>query len=184
VHQMRPMKGLGRRLGLLTALAVLLLALLPAPANASCAPLSEAERAERAEVIAYGRVTAEARTNRTYYTVVLEQVFKGEPPNPIVIQGPGQVTSVDYSLPVDSDHTLYLKRNSKGYYTTDACAGSHPGRPTAAEAKLLGEGRPAPAPQFPREFLGLPIRLWIPLTAMAITAAAIGFVLLSVRREK
>ena len=90
-------------------------------AQASCAPQTLAEQAERADVVAFGNVSGSSFHVR--------EALKGQVPATIQVRfgegGPGIVTSVDYTA-TNGDHTLYLRRDGSEY-ATNACSGSHEG---------------------------------------------------------
>lgn len=114
---------------LFTALALNLAASFAA---ASCRAESISERAQRADVIAYGRLNGDR--------FEIRQVLKGSASGTIQVRlqaEKGVVTSVDY-MPADgTDQTLYL-RLEDGEYVTDACSGSHTGMPDAEERAFFG----------------------------------------------
>jgi hypothetical protein len=116
------------------------------PAAASCAPpASVADNAARAVAVVYGTVTA---TGGGSLTMRVDRVLKGDIRTPVqVFVGPARggafaptVTSVDYSATVGSDQVLYLIRGTDGELETNACIGSHPGRPDARESAFFGPG--------------------------------------------
>lgn len=124
-------------------------------AIASCVQESFTEQARRADAVVYGRVVAmegpPAGPPSRYAHVEVERVLKGSVPARIgVALGPGAergtgpgapvATSVDYTVQRGEDHTLYLKRYTPGGFSTDACAGSHAGPPTADETAFFGAG--------------------------------------------
>ena len=100
-------------------------------AQASCAPQTLAEQAERADVVAFGNVSGSSFHVR--------EALKGQVPATIQVRfgegGPGVITSVDYTA-TNGDHTLYLRRDG-ATYATNACSGSHEGAPTAEERALF-----------------------------------------------
>lgn len=152
----------------------------PAPVGAvTCGELTPEARVERAEVVAYGSVLKVTQgTADTKYTIMLHQLYKGEPPNPVTVYTDGGATvqsDSGYHMVRRSDHTLYLVRLADGRYFTGVCDGSHPGEPTAEERRVLGQGRVAPGqPE--------PFRFWIPWIALGVAGGAIGLVLLSRRK--
>lgn len=96
-------------------------------AAASCRAESISERAQRADLIAYGRLNGDR--------FEIRQVLKGSASGTIVVRfGPekGVVTSVDYTAVDGTDQTLYLRLDD-GEYVTDSCSGSHTGMPDAEE---------------------------------------------------
>ncbi|HVS66302.1 MAG TPA: hypothetical protein VMT85_22680, partial [Thermoanaerobaculia bacterium] len=101
-------------------------------AAASCLAESISERAQRADLIAYGRLNGDR--------FEIRQVLKGSASGTIQVRlqaEKGVVTSVDY-MPADgTDQTLYL-RLENGEYVTDACSGSHTGMPDAEERAFFG----------------------------------------------
>lgn len=108
-------------------LAALTLNLVASFAAASCLAESISERAQRADLIAYGRLNGDR--------FEIRQVLKGSATGTIVVRlGPekGVVTSVDYTAADGTDQTLYL-RLEDGEYVTDSCSGSHTGMPDAEE---------------------------------------------------
>ena len=112
--------------------ATLLLNLFAGAAAAMCLPLTQAERAERADLIVYGRLNGDR--------LEIRQVLKGSATGTIVVRfGPekGAVTSVDYIAVDGTDQTLYL-RLEDGEYVTDSCSGSHTGMPDAEERAFFG----------------------------------------------
>lgn len=115
-------------------LAVLGLNMAAGFADASCIQQTLAEQAERADVVAFGRVSGSS--------FEIHQVLKGQASGTIQVRfgegGPGVVTSVDY-MATNGDHTLYLERDGAAY-STNACSGSHQGVPTAEERAYLGVG--------------------------------------------
>jgi hypothetical protein len=121
-------------------LAFVGVALIASPAAASCAPPAPvAENAGRAVAVVYGTVTA---SERGAITLRVDRALKGQLDSPVrVLLGPSRVsipgiavaTSIDYRATVGSDHVLYLIRGSDGQLETNACIGSHPGPPDAAE---------------------------------------------------
>jgi hypothetical protein len=187
---------------LLAALALAAMTLLDAmPAAASCAPpASVGENAARAEAVAYGTVTS---TERGAIIVRVDRVLKGQVAGTLrVFVGPGRggaagsaiATSIDYPdlrgpAAVGSDHVLYLIRGSDGQLETNACIGSHPGQPDAAELTYFGAGTsPAPASPLPRtasgpdpslSLLDVPA-LWL----SAILLAIFGGAMVMIRRRR
>ena len=134
---------------LLLALAVVLLgAVAPQPALASCVQQTVAEQAAAAAVVAVGVVTETRQTFVAAGGVIRfrpERVLKGTLTNEVqVYLGPshgGAITSVDYTAVVRGErHTLYLRATSDGSYETSSCTGSHVGAQTADEEKALGAG--------------------------------------------
>jgi hypothetical protein len=112
--------------------ATLLLNLFAGAAAAMCLPLTQSERAERADLIVYGRLNGDR--------LEIRQVLKGSAKGTIVVRfGPekGAVTSVDYIAVDGTDQTLYL-RLEDGEYVTDSCSGSHTGMPDAEERAFFG----------------------------------------------
>lgn len=102
-------------------------------ADASCLQQTLTEHAQRAEVVAFGTVSAGS--------FEIKQVLKGEASGTVQVrfgEGGGVVTSIDY-MHEDGEHTLYLTRDGSGY-ATNACTGSHPGVPTAEERAFFGAG--------------------------------------------
>ncbi|MBM4435180.1 MAG: hypothetical protein FJ028_08790 [Chloroflexi bacterium] len=90
-------------------------------------------------------------------------------------RGPVGVTSVDHSAKPGEDHTLCPRQNAPGGYATDACAGSHPGAPTAEEAAYFGAGRPQDrAPGAITEATGTDRAVAAVATLAAAAAAAIA----------
>ena len=141
----------------------LALALVPGQlALASCIQQTVPEQADRAEVIVYGRVNmleGPPSVPSRFAIFDVQRVLKGSAKSRIGVAlgpevGPRQggagvavATSVDYNVKPGEEHTLYLKQNAPGGFSTDACAGSHAGPPTAEETALLGAGKdPDPAP--------------------------------------
>lgn len=118
-------------------LAAVSLHLGAATAEASCIQQTLAEQAERADVVAFGRVSGNS--------FEIRQVLKGQAGGTVQVRfgegGPGVVTSVDY-MNEPGDHTLYLRRDGSGY-ATNACSGSHPGVPTGDERAFFGAGEVA-----------------------------------------
>lgn len=116
-------------------LAAVSLHLGAATAEASCRQQTLAEQAERAEVVAFGRVNGS--------TFQVREVLKGQVPQTIQVRfgagPPGVLTSVDYMPANGTDHTLYL-RTEAGAYLTDACSGSHRGAPTTGEREYFTGG--------------------------------------------
>jgi hypothetical protein len=116
-------------------------------AYASCAaPSSVAENGARAIVVVHGTVT---RSSEGAVTLRVVSVLKGEADSEIrAFLGPERggrggtavATSVDYTAPVGSEHVLYLIRGQDGQLETNACIGSHPGAPDAAEISYFGAG--------------------------------------------
>ena len=126
------------------AMALGLLPLAAAPARGSCIQPNLADQIARADVIADGRVTAVDRGAGTLTFRALT-VYKGEPgPGKITVQvgpgprGGGVATSVDYRAE-PGDHLLFLQTQG-GTYSTNDCSGSHPGRATADELRVLATG--------------------------------------------
>lgn len=161
----------------LHTLLILLLSLfvLTSSALAACPPDTPADHLAAAAVVGYGRVgRIEPIAGGTRYFVVLSEVYKGSPPNPVKLFIPEGGLK---PLEAEDEITLYLLLTESGSYMTDACVGTHPGTPTADEAAVLGAGVPAPR-------IGLPERSWIPFTAMGITVVAFGLVLLSIWRRR
>jgi hypothetical protein len=127
-----------------------------APAGASCAaPQSIKETADRADAVVYVRVVGlegpPIGAPSRFALVKVERVLKGSvyvdigvALGPEADAPPGTVvaTSVDYRAERGTDHTLYMKQRAPGGYATDACAGSHPGAPTAEETAFFGQGKP------------------------------------------
>lgn len=137
------MRYIGAGLG-----AAILALILAAPAAASCAlPAPVAENAARAVAVVYGTVIG---TEPGAFTIRVDKVLKGEAASPLRLfvgpgrsSGSGQVvfTSVDYrAAPVGSDHVLYVVRGADGQLETNACIGSHAGRPDGIEAAFFGAG--------------------------------------------
>lgn len=134
------------RLGLSLAVACALSAGLAGSADASCIAPVVADLVQRADVIAYGRITATGFTGSPL-TFRPSTLYKGKVEGgAVTVQaGPSSgagATSVDYRAAGGSDHTLYLRR-SGDLIATDACSGSHPGYPTAQELAVFGHGAPA-----------------------------------------
>jgi hypothetical protein len=103
-------------------------------AAASCLAESVAEHAQRAELIAYGRLNGDR--------FEIRQVLKGTGSGTITVRlGPqkGAVTSVDYMTVDGTDNTLYLWLED-GEWVTNSCSGSHPGVPTPEERELFALG--------------------------------------------
>ena len=116
------------------------------PAAASCIQQDLASQIARAEVIAHGRVVSVGSGGGPLVfqpTTVYKGALEG---GPVTVQngpGAGTATSVDYRAAA-GEHVLYLVGSGRSFSTND-CSGSHPGGPTADEARLLGAGTPAPA---------------------------------------
>ena len=175
----------------LTASVAALVAGPVAAALASCAPpVTVEEHAKRADAIVYGRITGfegggPLGPQGRVATVEVQRVLKGSVAARIgAALGPGAgeqggpvATSVDYQAQSGTDHTLYLRRTQSGY-ETDACAGSHPGAPTAQEERVLGSGGPPqPAPAggaAPSPDAGVVAAL-VALLALAAAAAAVVY---------
>ncbi len=179
---------MGRFVSLLALLLVGSLLLPGQVVRASCLAAAPADLIERAHVIAHGQVVqVDMREDETLTLVTLDRVYKGSPENPILLKsayGRNVATSVDYRLQMGTDHTLYLRKGPDGFYTTNACSGSHPGTPTPEEIALLGKGEPAPEPQsVEEEAAEFRWRFWVPFIAVGVTVGAMGLVLLSIRRE-
>src|SRR5438093_1001212 len=128
-------------------IAALLGALGTSPASASCIAPVLADQIVRADVIAYGSVASAAQLlsfpPRSVLRFRIERLYKGEASGEVqVAAGPseGAATSVDYHAEDGTKHTLYLRRVGASF-ATDECSGSHGGPPSAAETKVLGEGR-------------------------------------------
>lgn len=160
------------RLALSSVFVVAGLLLPTSSALASCADESVARRVERADVIAYGTLTAIRMTFAPASPIVTflpERALKGALAGSVEVYfGPtrgGAITSVDYAGAPPERHTLYLRRVD-GAYETDACAGSHPGAPTPDEERLAGDA-PARAPE--RDATAV-----LALVAMVALAAAIA----------
>lgn len=118
------------------AAALTLMAGLAGVAEASCLVPVVTDQIQRADVIAFGRITATS-FNGSQLTFRATVVYKGTLPGGAVsVQtGPssgGGATSVDYRAPAGDGHTLYLRR-SGAELATDACSGSHPGAPGSQE---------------------------------------------------
>lgn len=114
-----------------TALALNLAA---GSAVASCLVESVAEHAQRAELIAYGRLNGDQ--------FEIRQVLKGTGSGTITVRlGPekGAITSVDYMTVDGTDNTLYLWLED-GEWVTNSCSGSHPGMPTSEEREFFELG--------------------------------------------
>lgn len=135
-------------LGLSAVLALLLLRV--SPATASCAPpASVFENAERAVAVLYGSVTGQGQGS---VTVRVDLALKSSVTSPVIFfMGPGRTdtggavfTSVDYEAKLGSDHVFYLIRGADGQLETNACIGSHAGRPTPAESAYFA---PAASPE-------------------------------------
>jgi hypothetical protein len=149
------------------------------PAAASCAPpVTVAENAARAVAVVYGTVTA---SSGSALTIRIDRVLKGDIQTPArVFVGPARggglapvVTSVDYPATVGSDHVLYVVRGSDGELETNACVGSHAGRPNDNETAFFGAGT-APAAQPDATPAGLTAA--VALAALALAALALLFV--------
>lgn len=104
-------------------------------AQASCfADEPLADKAARADLIAYGRLNGDQ--------FAIRQVLKGSASGVITVQlGPekGVITSIDYMTVDGTDNVLYL-RLVDGAYVTDACSGSHVGMATEDERSFFGLG--------------------------------------------
>lgn len=164
----------------LPALLLSLCLVLAAPlwASADCAPAGPADLIEQAEIIALGRVgRVDSLTDSLRYTVVLSQVYKGDPPNPVKLRLPASDPLAAQPAQVGDEWLFYLAPATGGTWQFDRCSGSHPGGPVDAEAALLGAGGPA-------RLVGLPERAWIPITAVSLTVAAMALVLLSIWRQR
>lgn len=121
------------------------------PSVASCAPpATVADNAARAEAVVYGAVINEEQGS---VTIRVDKVLKGSVPQTLsVFVGPGRpsgagqgvFTSVDYEAKLGSDHVFYLIRGADGQLETNACIGSHAGRPTHAESAYFA---PAASPE-------------------------------------
>lgn len=114
-------------------------------AVASCIAPVLSEQIDRADVIAYGRVTA-VGFGGAPLTFRPSVAYKGTVPSgsASVQVGPSNgvgATSVDYRVAAGTDQTLYL-HHVGGSFATDSCSGSHEGPPTPQEARALGPGRP------------------------------------------
>ncbi len=159
-----------------TRLAVLGLAVLcwialgASPARASCIQQTTDDEIARADVIAYGRVTAVGPGGGPL-TFRPATVFKGTLAGSVSVDnGPslGRATSVDYRAEA-GEHVLYLVRTGSGFTTND-CSGSHPGPPTADELRLLGAGAAVPAAPDPSPLEGF-APLVPPLIGLAVLLA-------------
>lgn len=116
---------------ILTALALNLAA---GSAVASCLVESVADQAQRAELIAYGRLNGDR--------FEIRQVLKGTGSGTITVRlGPekGAITSIDYMTADGTDNTLYLWLED-GEWVTNSCSGSHPGAPTPEEREYFELG--------------------------------------------
>lgn len=131
------------------------LALAAVPIVASCAPpVSVAEFAARADAVVYGEVIGfegpPLGPPGRFATFRVQRVLKGGTTATIGVgigpdaeggAGSGPVaTSVDYEMRGSADHTLYLRQFAPAGFSTDACSGSHPGRPTPEEDVFFGKG--------------------------------------------
>lgn len=153
--------------------------------EASCARITTEEQTAAADVIVEAKVARvdQPKSGGTYTTVTVNRVYKGNPPNPLLIYSQSDrnsFTSVDYEMKPGEEHTLFLKAGEeKGLkvYTTDICMGSHKGSLLAMELKLLGAGQDAPPtgalPKVPGIASGDTSRLWIPWVAVGVTASAL-----------
>lgn len=115
-------------------IAALALNIAAGTAVASCLVESVAQHAERADLIAYGRLNGDR--------FEIRGVLKGSASGTITVRlGPekGAVTSVDYMTIDGIDQTLYLWLED-GEYVTNSCSGSHPDLPTAEERAFFGIG--------------------------------------------
>lgn len=135
-------------IGVLAVVAVAFL--LASPAAASCRPpASVAENAARAVAVIYGTVT---ESGGGALTLRIDRTLKGPVGGTVrVFVGPGRgggsgtmvATSIDYpdfsgrSVPIGSDHVLYLIRGGDDQLETNACIGSHAGPPDAAETAFF-----------------------------------------------
>lgn len=172
---------------LLAALAVVLTVLGTGwqSSQASCMGITTEEQIGMADVIAEGKVARvdQPRSGGTYTTITITRLYKGEPPNPLLIYSrsdKNSFTSVDYEMNPGEEHTLFLKAaEEKGLkvYTTDICTGSHKGSLLAMEKKLLGAGQDPPRagspPRVPGMAVGDTSQFWIPWVAVGVTAAAL-----------
>lgn len=133
---------------------LVIMALSPLSAAASCVQTGPREQAEAADVVAYGTVTETRQTFAPASGVIRfrpERILKGTLPGEIeVYLGPtrgGPITSVDYEAVTRGQaHTLYLRSAGDGSWQTDACSGSHPGQPFITELTYLGSGTVVPPP--------------------------------------
>lgn len=144
------------RLIAVIAVAICLL-VFSSPAAASCAARAPTpENAARAEAVVYGTVTD---AGAGAVTLRVERVLKGQVGSSVrVFLGPGRagvggtaITSIDYPdtgtrAEVGSDHVLYIVRGADGQLETNACIGSHPGRPDASEVTFFGLASSSVAP--------------------------------------
>lgn len=171
-----------RSLVVLALGGILLSSAFAARAAASCVEPNLADQAARADVIAYGSVTRAAGlpffppARQLRFRV--ERVLKGIAPSELdVAIGPGgsAATSVDYEARDATAHTLYLRRTADAY-GTDACSGSHPGAPTAAETALLGPGGLSIVYDHP------PTNWALPLAIVALVAASALWIAIRRRR--
>lgn len=181
------------------AVATSALALAAMPALASClGPLSVAEYAKMADAVVYGRVQGfegpPGGPASRFASVRVERVLKGSAVETIgVATGPGAeggggsgpvATSIDYQMERGTDHVLYLRQHSPAGYSTDACAGSHPGAPTPAEEAFFGPGK---APDRSPGGVGSASDLdrgIAALAAVAAVAAAVGAVIYARARRR
>jgi hypothetical protein len=156
----------------------------PGRVQADCAWPSGPQALARADVVLFGRVAAvDIRMTDTYYTVVAEQIYKGQPANPVIVRigsGSRRISSEDYRMQEGTAHTLYLRAGSGGNYETDACSGSHEGRPGPEETPLLGQGQAAPPAVLPTDAR----HQWTVFIAMAVAFGAVGLVVLRARRKR
>jgi hypothetical protein len=159
------------------AFALALAGLFPSAAAASCVQATVAERAALSEIVVYGTVTETRQTFAPAGGVIRflpERFLKGHLPGEVeVFLGPtlgGAITSVDYeAVQRGQAHTLYLRAAPSGAWQTDACSGSHVGRPTAEDSAFFGAGTVAP-PAAPQDSTALMFGV-VALAAVAIAAA-------------
>lgn len=152
VHHVRmsPLRALAA-----CVLAVSGLAVAAAPMLASClGPVSIQDYAARADAVVYGEVVGfegpPGGPPSRFAIFHVQRVLRGSATATIGVGigpeaegGPGTgpvATSVDYQVRVSTDHTLYLRRQGPSGFSTDACSGSHPGRPTPEEDAFFGKG--------------------------------------------